>query len=216
MTRRADRASAPKTQGLRIRWPRWYDWANRFNFLGREDEFRHHTLDLAEITAGEAILDVGCGTGNLTLLAREATGNGGEVHGVDAAPEMIREAERKAAVRRLEVNFQVGLIEDLSFEDARFDVVLSSLMLHHLPPSLKRRGVAEIARVLRPGGRFLAVDVDPPLIGNLRIVEEAVRANGLIEIERGKTGFRSAFVNIHYLRASVTDPDAGTTIADGT
>ena len=72
-------------------------------------------------------------------------------------------------------------------------------MLHHLPRDLKIRAVAEVARVLKPGGRFLAVDVDPWLMKNLQTVEEAMRAEGFIEIRRGRTGFRTVWIPIHYL-----------------
>ncbi len=199
MTEKTDRAQAPPTKGIRIRWPRWYDAVNRIHFLGREDRFREWTVDLAEIKPGRTVLDVGCGTGNLTMAAKVRSGADGEVHGIDAAPEMILEAERKAAERGLDIQYQVGLIEDIPLPDGSFDVVLSSLMLHHLPKDLKRRGVAEIARVLKPGGRFVAVDIDPRLIGNLRTVAEAMEANGFEEMRRGKTGFRTLFIPMHYL-----------------
>ncbi len=56
------------------------------------------------------------------------------------------------------IEFQTGVIEQLPFPDSTFDVVLSTLMMHHLPAPLKRQGLAEIARVLKPGGRLVIAD----------------------------------------------------------
>lgn len=167
-----------------IRWPALYDALNRVFFFGGERAFRERTVALAAVAPGHAVLDVGCGTGSLTMAAKLHTGANGEVHGIDPAPEMIRAAERKASREELEIRYQVGVIEELPFPDGHFDIVLSSLMLHHLPADLKRRGVAEIARVLKPGGRFAAVDFDPPLLRNLRIVEESMHANGFTGIQK--------------------------------
>lgn len=178
---------------------------NRLHFLGRERQFRERAVDLARITRGHTVLDVGCGTGNLTMAAKLRAGTDGEVYGIDAAPEMIREAERKAGGEQLDLSFQVALIEDIPFPNGKFDVVVSSLMLHHLPRDLKRQGIAEISRVLKPRGRFLAVDVDPPLLGNLRIVAEAMEANGFTEIRRGRTTFRTMFIPIHYLSGTARE-----------
>jgi len=202
---RPARASAPATKGVRIRFPRWYDMLNRLHFLGREDQFRERCVELAGIAPGQTVLDVGCGTGNLTMVARARAAADGEVHGNDAAHEMIREAQRKAAEENLDIQYQVGLIEEIPYPDDKFDVVLSSLMLHHLPKDLKRRGIAEISRVLKQGGRFFAVDVDPPLMGNLRTVEEAMKVNGLVDIRRGRMKFRTLWIPIHYLTGT-TNP----------
>jgi ubiquinone/menaquinone biosynthesis C-methylase UbiE len=172
---------------------------NRFLFLGREHRFRERTVDLAAIKRGDTILDVGCGTGNLTMEVKMCGGTDSEVYGIDAAPEMILKAVQKATDKQLNIRYQVGLVEDIPFPDNKFDIVLSSLMLHHLPNDLKYQGISEISRVLKPGGRFVAVDLDPPLIGNLRTIVDAMRVNGFTEIRRGRTEFRTMFLLIHYV-----------------
>ncbi|HEY6286795.1 MAG TPA: methyltransferase domain-containing protein [Ktedonobacteraceae bacterium] len=153
--------STPQTKGRTITWAWLYDYVVGFLSLGREQAMRCMTLDLAQLQAGESVLDVGCGTGALTGLARQRVGESGMVYAIDAVPQMITVARRKAARRNLAIDFQVGLIEQLAFPDDSFDVVLSSLMMHHLPEELKRQGLAEIARVLKPGGRLLILDFQP-------------------------------------------------------
>lgn len=133
------------------------------------------------------------------MAAKARAGTNGQVHGNDAAPEMILEAERKAVARQLDIRYQVALIEQIPYPDHTFDVVLSSLMLHHLPSGLKRQGIAEIARVLKTGGRLFAADVDPPLMRNLQTVEEAMRLNGFVDIQRGRMRFRTLWIPIHFL-----------------
>lgn len=152
----------PITQGRTIRWAQHYDLIVKLLTLGREKALRAQTIRHAVIPQGAAVLDVGCGTGTLTLLAKAEAGEAGQVYGINAAPEMIAVARQKAAQKRLSVDFQTGLIEALPFEDATFDVVLSSMMFHHLPPDLKQRGMSEIYRVLKPGGRLLIVDMKRP------------------------------------------------------
>ncbi|MGB0385358.1 MAG: class I SAM-dependent methyltransferase [Ardenticatenaceae bacterium] len=153
---------APETRGHTIRWGRVYDPFVKLWTVGQAPKMRQRTVALAQLQVGERVLDVGCGTGELTLCAKEAVGATGYVCGTDAAPEMIEVACRKVKEKGLEVDFQVDLIEKISFPDASFDVVLSSLMMHHLPPDVKRAGLAEIYRVLKPGGRVVVVDFKHP------------------------------------------------------
>jgi ubiquinone/menaquinone biosynthesis C-methylase UbiE len=147
------------TAGHTINWARYYDLLVSMLTLGRSGSMRERTVELAEITAGEDVLDVGCGTGDLTMVAGKRSGAAGRVHGIDAAPEMIAVARRKAARLGLKIDYSVAAAEDLPFADSSFDVVLSSLVMHHLPDDLKRTALAEIRRVLRPGGRLLVIDL---------------------------------------------------------
>ena len=75
---------------------------------------------------------------------------------------MIAVARRKAQWAGIEIDFRVGVIETLPFPDETFDVVTSSLMMHHLPGHVRVKGLAEIRRVLKPGGRILIADMMRP------------------------------------------------------
>jgi ubiquinone/menaquinone biosynthesis C-methylase UbiE len=155
--------------------PRFYDALASLMSLGREKQIRETTLELAGVAPGQSVLDVGSGTGTLALAAKTAVGPSGRVSGIDPAPEMVEFAKRKASKQQADVDFRVGAVEALPFRDATFDVVLSSLMLHHLPEKVKRHGFAEIERVLKPGGVFFAVDLATTSPGQLhRIVGRLV------------------------------------------
>lgn len=152
---------APHTAGMTMGWAApIYD--SYCPLIGLGARFRRTTLRHAELRRGEQVLDVGCGTGVLTRAAAEAVGMDGVVQGIDAAPAMVAVARREAAKAASRAQFQVAAIEALPFETARFDAVLSSLMLHHLPPEAKRQGLREVYRVLKDSGRLIVVDVDRP------------------------------------------------------
>lgn len=157
-----DETSRPQTEGRTIRWARRYDLLVFLLTLGQAPVFRSRTADLAQLTLGESVLDVGCGTGDLAQHVYRHVGSSGLVAGIDAAPEMIARARHKAKHRNMTIDFRVEPVEALSFADHTFDVVVSSLVFHHLPPALKQQGLAEIQRVLKPGGRLLLVDFLKP------------------------------------------------------
>jgi ubiquinone/menaquinone biosynthesis C-methylase UbiE len=119
-------------------------------------------LAMAQIKAGDKVLDVGCGSGRLTIAAQKKAGPAGAVLGIDPSTEMIAVARKNAARAGQAAKFEMGVIEAIPFPDATFDVVLSRLMMHHLPGDLKQRGLAEVRRVLKPGGVCLIVDFEPP------------------------------------------------------
>jgi ubiquinone/menaquinone biosynthesis C-methylase UbiE len=155
-----------KTRGLLLDRGWRYDlevwFFDTFVVRGEIDRLRHRVLDQADLSAGDSLLDVGCGTGTLTIQAARRLGGAGRVIGIDPAPRQIARARSKARRASVAAEFQPGVIEHLPFPDATFDVVTSTLMMHHLPDDLRRQGLAEIARVLRPQGRLVLADFDYP------------------------------------------------------
>ena len=139
-------------------------WAGRYDVivwlltLGRETRFRELLLAPARLQQGESVLDVGCGTGSLALVAKRMVGPAGQVHGIDASVPMIARAKSKARRRRVDAYFDVASADALPFPDRAFDVALSTVMLHHLSTTTRVAAVSEIRRVLRPNGRALLVD----------------------------------------------------------
>jgi ubiquinone/menaquinone biosynthesis C-methylase UbiE len=115
-------------------------------------------LDQADLRPGQQVLEIGCGTANLLLAAKQAT-PGITAVGLDPDPAALARARRKSRRRGLEVRLDRGYADELPYDDERFDVVLSSLMLHHLPSEEKEPAAREVLRVLRPGGRLHVVDI---------------------------------------------------------
>jgi ubiquinone/menaquinone biosynthesis C-methylase UbiE len=150
------------TKGATIKWARGYDLLVSAITFGFEGRFREKQLGLARLQPGERVLDVGCGTGTLAIAAKKHVGATGTVTGIDPAAEMVERAMRKAERASADVAFRTAAAEDLPFANGTFDVVLSSMMLHHLPKETRRAGVAEMKRVLKPGGRLLAIDFGRP------------------------------------------------------
>ncbi len=157
--------SSKATQGYIINLGWRYDlilWWYNFQSRGKWQELLPRIADLAQFQPGETVLDVGCGTGTSTIIAKQRVGAAGRVSGIDPGPKQIARARSKAGKTGLSIDFQIGVVEQLAFPDHSFDVILSTFVMHAVPDDLKRRGLAEMARVLKPGGRVLIVDFKRP------------------------------------------------------
>ena len=177
--------NGPETTGLTLHWAPQYDIFSRLMGMGVNRPNSRMVIELAKVKPGDKVLDVGCGTGNLTLTAKTYAGASGGAYGIDASPEMIEVAKKKAKKAGADVTFDVGLIEKIPFPDATFDVVVSRLVIHHLPDDLKRKGFAEIFRVLKPGGQFLVADFKPPTNPVLNHVTSAMVGEHMMETDIG-------------------------------
>ena len=206
----ANTRSGPETTGATIQWTSQYDVFANLMGLGVDGSNSRMIIEMARIKPGDKVLDVGCGTGDLTLTAKKYAGSSGSAYGIDASPEGVDLARKKAERSGAKAVFEVGLIEKIPYPDAAFDVVISRLVIHHLPDDLKHQGFAEIFRVLKPGGLFFLADFKPPtnrvlahvisaLIGHGMMLQSNVwgippllRETGFIEVASGPT--RSAFL----------------------
>jgi ubiquinone/menaquinone biosynthesis C-methylase UbiE len=109
---------------------------------------------------GDRVLDVGCGDGYFTRVMANAVGAGGTALGVDPSPEAIARARK--VTRAANCTFSEGVAEHLDASEGTYDVVVSSLMVHHLPEAIRPQALREMFRVLRPGGRVLIAEFRPP------------------------------------------------------
>lgn len=183
-----------------------YDSYMKKATFGREHILRQRTVEQAGVKAGDTVLEVGCATGSLTLAAKQAAGPSGKVYGIDIIPGMIEASRRKAAEAHEEITFQEGSIAQISFPDNSFDVVMCSFMIFHMSDETRRKGIAEIQRVLKPGGRLFLLDLALPpqpfqrwiaqkLLGfsaedDLRGLVPLMEASGFSDMEYGPANFR--------------------------
>jgi ubiquinone/menaquinone biosynthesis C-methylase UbiE len=114
-------------------------------------------ISQADLRDGHRVLEIGCGTGNLTAKAKRAR-PGIDIVGSDPDPRALARAQRKTQGRS-GIRFERGYAQKLPYPDGEFDRVLSALMLHHLDTDVKAETAAEALRVLRPGGRLHLLDV---------------------------------------------------------
>lgn len=176
--------TGPETTGATLHQASGYDFHSNLMGMGVDQSNSRMVVEMAKIKEGDSVLDVGYGSGNLTLTAKKYVGNTGAVYGIDASPEMIEVARKKAWQARREVIFDVGLIEKLSFAGATFDIVITRLVVHHLPDDLKRRSFAEIFRVLKPGGQLFIADFKPPTSPLLTHIATAIVGQQMMDASR--------------------------------
>ena len=132
----------------------FYDLLTRALGMGKAYD---NLVSHAELRDGLRVLEIGCGTGNVTIRVKRAA-RGADVVGTDPDPLALARAQRKS--RGLTgIRFERAYAQELPFADGEFDRVLSSMMLHHLDEDVKAAAAAEIYRVLRPGGSLHIVDV---------------------------------------------------------
>lgn len=171
----------------------------------REAQFKQQLIRQAKVRAGQKVLDLGCGTGTLTILIKQAYPEA-EVTGLDGDPQVLAIGRAKAARTGTVINWDQGFSYQLPYSDNSYDDVLSSLLFHHLTRENKQRTLAEVYRVLRPGGQFQLADLSRPRTLWARIVSPLMARledasdnhKGLLPVMMQKAGFVLARDEAHF------------------
>ncbi|USN98398.1 MAG: bifunctional demethylmenaquinone methyltransferase/2-methoxy-6-polyprenyl-1,4-benzoquinol methylase UbiE [Phycisphaeraceae bacterium] len=165
----ASEEKASKVRSMFAAIARSYDLNNRVHSLWFDQAWRRHAVRSAGVRPGETVLDVACGTGDLTE-AFAARSPASEVIGVDFTPEMLEIARTKQAARKPgvagKIRYQQGDAMALDFPDASVDVVSIAFGIRNVQDPAK--AIGEFARILRPGGRLVILEFDTPRAAPVR------------------------------------------------
>jgi len=152
--------------------PGRYDTVNRVLTLGFDERWRRRTAKLCLDTAPSRVLDICCGTGDMTLHLARLAASDVEVTGVDFSEAMLRVARYKAetCVMGHRVSFKIGDVAYLDYPDGHFDAVTVSFGFRNLTyrNPMRYKYLAEILRVIRPGGSLFIVETCQPRMAPIR------------------------------------------------
>jgi demethylmenaquinone methyltransferase / 2-methoxy-6-polyprenyl-1,4-benzoquinol methylase len=138
-----------------------YDLMNTAMTAGMHHRWRERAIDRAELAPGDAALDVCCGTGDLALALARRVGAGGRVVGCDFSERMLELARRKAGERgESQLSFEWADALELPYVEGSFDAVTVCFGMRNLADL--ERGLAEMARMLKPGGRAVILEITQP------------------------------------------------------
>ena len=155
-----------------------FDWLTPFYdavaWVIGERAMKQELLHAAHLRAGHDLLDLGCGTGTLAIMAKQGWPQV-RVVGMDLDPQILEIARRKIAAAGLDIPVQPGSATAPPFAPASFDRVVTTLMLHHLTTTEKQAALGAVRRLLRPGGELHIADWGPPQNQLMRI------ATGVVE-----------------------------------
>lgn len=135
---------------------------------------KRRLLEKARIAPGMSVLDFGCGTGTLAVLAKQLC-PGARVVGVDVDARILERARSKAAQAGVEIDFRHGPVDEVGLAAGSCDRIVTSLVLHHLTAAEKQRALRSLRGLLRPGGELHVADFGPPASPLMWLASRLVR-----------------------------------------
>ena len=172
-----------------------YDRANQVLSAGIHHRWRRKAVQWSGAQPGERVLDCATGTGDLAVAFKAAVGPTGEVIGTDFVPEMLELASRKAP----SIRFETADVTALPYPDNAFDIASISFGIRNVGDP--QRGIAEMARVVKPGGRVIVLEFGQPRSRAFGAVYDWYRARVLPRVGGAITGERDAY---EYLERSAS------------
>jgi ubiquinone/menaquinone biosynthesis C-methylase UbiE len=146
---------------LRFHWlTPFYDSLLKWGM--REAAIKARLIERAHIQPGQRVLDLGCGTGTLAVMIKQSVPEA-QVTGLDGDKQVLSIAKTKAEQANVHIQLDHGLAYELPYPDHSFDVVMSSLVIHHLTSEDKAHSFKEVRRILRPDGWFHILDFGRPV-----------------------------------------------------
>lgn len=170
-----------------------YDRANTILSGGVHHRWRKQAVRWSGATKGQSVLDCATGTGDLAIAFKKAVGKTGRVVGTDFVPEMLEIARRK----RDDITFDVADVTALPFDDASFDISSISFGIRNVHDP--ERGIAELARVVKSGGRVMILEFGQPQSRTFRALYDFYRRTILPRLGGAVTGRKQAY---EYLESS--------------
>jgi ubiquinone/menaquinone biosynthesis C-methylase UbiE len=188
-----------------------FDWLTAqydsvMRWFMRESIFKSRLVEQGKVEKGQRVLDLGCGTATLAILIEKAR-PGADVIGIDGDRNILRIAEAKMRKQGLNIPLFDAMAFDLPCRDNYFDRVFASLLFHHLTRENKIRTIAEVHRVLKPGGELHVADFGAPQNALTRFVslltrhweEASDNVQGLLQGMLASAGFEVVDVTAHYM-----------------
>ncbi|MFC4127115.1 class I SAM-dependent methyltransferase [Nocardia rhizosphaerae] len=197
--------------GVVIAGLRRYNLFTAVFFLGRQRSLLAEFVSTAGASEADRVLDIGCGPGKLVRALGAAVGPSGTVVGLD--PSDIAVADNRRRDPAPNHRYEHGVAQQLPFGDAEFDVITCTFVMHHVPEEHRSAAVADMWRVLRPGGRLLLADAAPsPLLRrtlgrvfgsgdpfaavDIRRYTDELRAMGFVDPEYRRSRYQTGILTV--------------------
>lgn len=142
-------------------------WARMF---GMGEKFYNAGVKGIKLEAGMKALDMGCGPGALSFALAQKASPDALIMGIDISDDQLNYASRHSKQFRCLLEFKKMSMDELDFADNSLDLVVTSMALHETPPQVRRDAIKQVARVLKPGGKFVLTDWSRPKLGLLGII----------------------------------------------
>jgi demethylmenaquinone methyltransferase/2-methoxy-6-polyprenyl-1,4-benzoquinol methylase len=141
------------------------NYKNFARLFGFTEAFYRKSLGEISLADGMKALDLGCGPGALSFALAEKASPKSEITGIDISEDQLSYARNQCFRYDCTIHFENCSMDNLPFPREYFDLIVTSMALHETPPEVRRAAIAQVARTLKKGGRFVLIDWSKPKFG---------------------------------------------------